>query len=76
MSTESVGMTSISERTSYLNQERNDNVENVTENPATMKKLKTITICCSLCFVIAITVVIIIVAMSFNMTRDKGEIGK
>jgi len=69
-------MRTISGRNSYLNEERNDDVENVSEHPASMKKLKMITIFCSLCLIIAMAIVIIIVATSFNITRDKSEIGK
>ena len=76
MSTESVEMRTISERNSYLNDERNEDIENISEHPASMKKLKMITICCSLCLVIAMAIVIIIMATSFNVTRDEKEIGK
>ena len=76
MSIESVEMRTISERNSYLNDGRNDDIENVSEHPVLLKKLKMITICCSLCLVIAMAIVIIIMATSFNVTRDENEIGK
>ena len=76
MSIESVEMRTISERNSYLNDGRNENIENVSEHPVSMKKLKKITICCSLCLIIAMAIVIIIMATSFNVTRDENEIGK
>ena len=69
-------MRTISQRNSYLNDGRNEDIENVSEHPVLLKKLKMITICCSLCLVIAMTIVIIIMATSFNVTRDENEIGK
>ena len=76
MSIESVERRTISQRNSYLNDGRNEDIENVSEHPVLLKKLKMITICCSLCLVIAMTIVIIIMATSFNVTRDENEIGK
>ena len=76
MSIESVEMRTISERNSYLIDGRNEDIENVSEHPVLLKKLKMITICCSLCLVIAMAIVIIIMATSFNVTRDENEIGK
>ena len=76
MSIESVERRTISQRNSYLNDGRNEDIENVSEHPVLLKKLKMITICCSLCLVIAMAIVIIIMATSFNVTRDENEIGK